>query len=71
MRFLVVFLSTMTALVIADMGQGGMVKKWAEYKAMESCYGEDVTKGHMLKMKKAVSKCTKTDMPELELPMFR
>merc|ERR1711997_1062552 len=38
---------------------------------MESCFGEDMMKTSMLKMKKAVVKCTGTDMPELDLPMYK
>merc|ERR1711963_367183 len=45
-------------------------KTWAEHKAMESCFGENVMKTSLLKMKKAVVKCTGMDMPELELPMY-
>merc|ERR1712038_819139 len=33
--------------------------------------GEDMMKTSMLKMKKAVVKCTGTDMPELDLPMYK
>merc|ERR1712038_657335 len=38
---------------------------------MESCFGEDMMKTSMLKMKKAVVKCTGMDMPELDLPMYK
>merc|ERR1711974_229782 len=48
-----------------------MKKQWTDYKAMESCFGEDMMKTPMLKMKKAVVKCTGTDMPELDLPMYK
>merc|ERR1712088_720280 len=48
-----------------------MKKQWTDYKAMESCFGEDMMKTSMLKMKKAVVKCTGTDMPELDLPMYK
>lgn len=37
---------------------------------MEACYGEDITKTQLLKMKRAIAKCSKIDMPELDLPMF-
>ena len=50
---------------------GNMGEKWARFKAMESCYGEDIMKTYMLKMKRAIAKCTKAEMPELDLPMFR
>merc|ERR1711994_253107 len=45
-------------------------KTWAEHKAMESCFGENMMKTSLLKMKKAVVKCTGMDMPELDLPMY-
>merc|ERR1712080_576437 len=48
-----------------------MMGQWTEYKAMESCFGEDMMKTSMLKMKKAVVKCTGMDMPELDLPMYK
>jgi len=57
-------------------GGGGMLndmetmKKWSKYKAMEACYGEDITKTQLLKMKRAIAKCTKIEMPELDLPMY-
>merc|ERR1712110_119867 len=46
-------------------------KQWAEHKAMESCFGENMMKTSLLKMKKAVVKCTGQDMPELDLPMYK
>jgi len=52
-------------------GHEKMKKQWTDYKAMESCFGEDMMKTSMLKMKKAVVKCTGTDMPELDLPMYK
>ena len=48
-----------------------MMKKWSKYKAMEACYGEDITKTQLLKMKRAIAKCSKIDMPELDLPMYK
>merc|ERR1712000_362286 len=51
-------------------GMKKMQKTWAEHKAMESCFGENVMKTSLLKMKKAVVKCTGMDMPEIELPMY-
>merc|ERR1711881_602278 len=53
------------------MGHEKMKKQWTDYKAMESCFGEDMMKTSMLKMKKAVVKCTGTDMPTLDLPMYK
>jgi len=52
-------------------GHEKMKKQWSDYKAMESCFGEDMMKTSMLKMKKAVVKCTGIDMPELDLPMYQ
>ena len=52
-------------------GHEKMKKQWTDYKAMESCFGEDMMKTSMLKMKKAVVKCTGIDMPELDLPMYK
>merc|ERR1712062_324714 len=52
-------------------GMKKMQKQWAEHKAMESCFGENMMKTSLLKMKKAVVKCTVLDMPELDLPMFK
>merc|ERR1712226_1841998 len=42
-----------------------------KHKAMESCFGENMMKTSLLKMKKAVVKCTGMDMPELDLPMYK
>merc|ERR1712038_84978 len=52
-------------------GMKKMQKTWAEHKAMESCFGEKMMKTSLLKMKKAVVKCTGMDMPELDLPMYK
>lgn len=52
-------------------GEEKMQKQWSEYKAMESCFGADMMKTSLLKMKKAVVKCTGMDMPELDLPMYK
>ena len=63
-------------LVSSALG-GGMLndmetmKKWSKYKAMEACYGEDITKTQLLKQKRAIAKCTKIEMPELDLPMYK
>merc|ERR1711881_755435 len=48
-----------------------MVDKWSKHKAAEVCFGEDMMKTTLMKMKKALQKCTGMDMPELELPMFK
>merc|ERR1712001_408069 len=48
-----------------------MQKSWMKHKAMESCFGENMMKTSLLKMKKAVVKCTGMDMPELDLPMYK
>lgn len=60
------------ALAGEDMfGMKKQQKQWAEHKAMESCFGENMMKTSLLKMKKAVVKCTGQDMPELDLPMYK
>jgi len=51
-------------------GMKKMQKSWMKHKAMESCFGENMMKTSLLKMKKAVVKCTGMDMPELDLPMY-
>jgi len=48
-----------------------MFKKWANTKAMESCWGEENMKVYTVNMKKAVAKCNQVDAPELELPPYR
>jgi hypothetical protein len=71
MKFLVIFSALMSTATFAQMmGPEMMVKKWSKFKAMESCYGQDIMKTYMLKMKRAIAKCTKTAMPELDLPLF-
>merc|ERR1711992_448961 len=74
-RFTVLFLGCFVGSVLSAGGSGmlndmDMMKKWSKYKAMEACYGEDITKTQLLKMKRAIAKCSKVDMPELDLPMF-
>merc|ERR1712061_91645 len=60
------------AAVSAHSGQDyKMFMKWANGKAMESCWGEDNVKLWTVNMKKAVSKCMQEDAPELDLPPFR
>merc|ERR1712080_415619 len=72
MKSFIVLLFIGMAIAGDDMfGHEKMKKQWADYKAMESCFGEDMMKTSMLKMKKAVVKCTGTDMPELDLPMYK
>ena len=73
--FLVSFLA---AFISPALGSGGgmmaekdMQQRWASYKAMEACYGEDITKTQLLKKKRAIAKCSKVDMPELDLPMYK
>jgi hypothetical protein len=46
------------------------VKMWAKMKALESCFGEDLVKAHLIKMKRAAAKCTGLDAPELDIPAF-
>merc|ERR1711890_113785 len=72
MKSFIVLLFIGMAIAGDDMfGHEKMKKQWADYKAMESCFGEDMMKTSMLKMKKAVVKCTGTDMPTLDLPMYK
>ena len=62
----------LAAAVSAHSGQDyKMFMKWANGKAMESCWGEDNVKLWTVNMKKAVSKCMQEDAPELDLPPFR
>lgn len=37
--------------------------KWSKFKAMESCFGDNVTRSFILKMKKAHAKCQNTQLP--------
>merc|ERR1712241_557530 len=72
MKSFIVLICVGMAIAGDDMfGHEKMKKQWTDYKAMESCFGEDMMKTPMLKMKKAVVKCTGTDMPELDLPMYK
>merc|ERR1711923_429804 len=71
MRSFIILICVGVALAGEDMfGMKKMQKQWAEHKAMESCFGENMMKTSLLKMKKAVVKCTGMDMPELDLPMY-
>merc|ERR1712223_1335228 len=71
MRSFIILICVGVALAGEDMfGMKKMQKTWAEHKAMESCFGENMMKTSLLKMKKAVVKCTGMDMPELDLPMY-
>merc|ERR1712213_306031 len=47
-----------------------MGEMWMKMKAMEGCFGEDLVKDHMIKMKRSAAKCMRVETPELELPMF-
>merc|ERR1711881_411455 len=72
MKSFIVLLFIGMAIAGEDMmGHEKMKKQWTDYKAIESCFGEDMMKTSMLKMKKAVVKCTGTDMPTLDLPMYK
>merc|ERR1712038_2161046 len=72
MKSFIVLICVGMAIAGDDMfGHEKMKKQWTDYKAMESCFGEDMMKTSMLKMKKAVVKCTGTDIPELDLPMYK
>merc|ERR1712077_81595 len=72
MKTFVILICVGMAIAGDDMfGEEKMKKQWMEYKSFESCFGEDMMKTSLLKMKKAVVKCTGMDMPELDLPMFK
>merc|ERR1712024_166479 len=62
-----------TLLVVGTLA-GGKEKRememWMKMKAMEGCFGEDLVKDHMIKMKRSAAKCMRVEAPELELPMF-
>merc|ERR1711992_8291 len=61
-------------LLVAGALAGGKEKRememWMKMKAMEGCFGEDLVKDHMIKMKRSAAKCMRVETPELELPMF-
>merc|ERR1712122_30149 len=61
-------------LLVAGVLAGGKEKRememWMKMKAMEGCFGEDLVKDHMIKMKRSAAKCMRVETPELELPMF-
>merc|ERR1712206_16560 len=72
MKSFIILICVGMALAGEDMfGMKKQQKQWAEHKAMESCFGENMMKTSLLKMKKAVVKCTGQDMPELDLPMYK
>lgn len=72
MKSFVILICVGMAIAGDDMfGEEKLKKQWMEYKSFESCFGENMMKTSMLKMKKAVVKCTGMDMPELDLPMFK
>ena len=50
------------------MGHEKMKEQWFKSKALESCFGEDMMKIQMVKMKNAVVKCNST---ELDLPRYK
>merc|ERR1711933_536279 len=61
-------------LLVAGALAGGKEKRememWMKMKAMEGCFGEDLVKDHMIKMKRSAAKCMRVETPEFELPMF-
>jgi len=69
MKLLVILSLAATGLATWD--DEGQVKKWAQMKAYESCFGEDNMKLYTVNMKKAIVKCTQQDAPELSLPPYR
>ncbi len=70
MKLVVLTVLAFVALANAGGKEKMMLEKWAKMKALESCYGEEVMKKHMLDFKRAMAKCKTVDAPELELPMF-
>lgn len=48
-----------------------ILKKWTQHKAMEGCFGKDMTKAYMVRKKQAFAKCSKIDSPLLDLPIFQ
>jgi hypothetical protein len=66
--------ATALLLTLASVMAGGKewqeMMKWSKMKALESCVGEDNIKISLIKMKRAASKCSGEDAPELDLPMF-
>merc|ERR1712222_225005 len=70
MKFFV--LLTLAAVGLADYEMGkGMMSKWMQMKAMESCWGAENMKQYTVEMKKAIAKCSNEDAPELSLPPYR
>merc|ERR1712193_108697 len=61
-------------VLVAGALAGGKEKRememWMKMKAMEGCFGEELVKDHMIKMKRSAAKCMRVETPELELPMF-
>jgi hypothetical protein len=66
--------ATALLLTLASVMAGGKewqeMMKWTKMKALENCVGEDNIKISLIKMKRAASKCSGEDAPELDLPMF-
>jgi len=48
-----------------------MMKKWAMEKVEEQCWGEENTRKYMVLYKRAMTKCSGMEFPELDLPMFK
>jgi len=72
MRSLIIVLCIGMVCAGGDMfNEKKMAMKWAKHKAMESCFGDDMMKATLMKMKRATVKCTGVDMPELDLPIFK
>jgi hypothetical protein len=66
--------ATALLLTLASVMAGGKeyqeMKMWMKMKALEGCFGEEIMKMSLIKMKKAAAKCSGQDAPELDLPMF-
>merc|ERR1719228_3221856 len=69
-------MKVLAVLLLATAVSGGMdmentMKKWANYKAMESCWGEENMQKHTVQMKTAIAQCRGIDAPELRLSVYR
>jgi len=70
MKLLSVLLLAGTAVLGFEL-ESPLFNKWTQLKAMESCWGEENMKKYTVQVKRAISKCTQEDAPELDLPMYR
>merc|ERR1711953_43054 len=72
MKGLLVFLSILVVVSAGSFSdEKKKMKKWAQHKAMEACYGKDAMNQWKVKVKRAMQKCAGIPAPELDLPMFK